>query len=659
MAQLTLSMLLQAEGAPAAKSAIEGVATATEKLGATTTRGVTADRAAASAKQVSAQASRALATSNTIAAGATGNLVANFNDLFMMIGAGQNPLQTAVQQGTQITQVIGPMGAAGAVKALGGAFVAMLSPINLVVLGAIAAGSAFVQWLTTADDDAAAVTAELERQKSALQGIVDETERLRLARGMMLSGAQSQNEQIVLEEINRLTADRAAVQERLNSLTEIGGRATAYAEQAAASREVLNAEIASLDAKIAALEKQRELNAATENARAIAEGVRTATQGIARALQDADGSGLQAAFARAFPTANALLNLAQGIIATIGQASAEASAQASAQAAAMQSAEVSGLAAQYTQYGAGRTAGERLARESGPLYGGRRVIPLPVRPGNGVGAGAASGGGQVAAAQEESNALQDLIASLEGEIEALRVQDPIQREMLKNREALAGATEAEKQKVEELIATREREQLLMEGAKARATFFEDLGNNALEALIVKGESFNDVLKNIAQSLIQAGLQAALFGSGPFGSLFGGKSILGQIFPALGGKADGGMVYGPGSGTSDSIPTMLSNGEFVVNARATAQNRQLLEAINAGGLRGYATGGMVGRVSEARRDGRDRGGPSTLVIDVRGAQGNTEVREMVRAGVQQGLALYDREALPTSVRRVSRDGKRVN
>lgn len=54
-------------------------------------------------------------------------------------------------------------------------------------------------------------------------------------------------------------------------------------------------------------------------------------------------------------------------------------------------------------------------------------------------------------------------------------------------------------------------------------------------------------------------------------------------------ATGGMVFGPGSGTSDSIPAWLSNGEFVVNAAATARHRALLEAINA---RGYAAGGMV-------------------------------------------------------------------
>ena len=46
-------------------------------------------------------------------------------------------------------------------------------------------------------------------------------------------------------------------------------------------------------------------------------------------------------------------------------------------------------------------------------------------------------------------------------------------------------------------------------------------------------------------------------------------------------ATGGLVTGPGTGVSDSIPTMLSNGEFVINAAATARNRQLLEAINSG------------------------------------------------------------------------------
>lgn len=48
-------------------------------------------------------------------------------------------------------------------------------------------------------------------------------------------------------------------------------------------------------------------------------------------------------------------------------------------------------------------------------------------------------------------------------------------------------------------------------------------------------------------------------------------------------ARGGRVSGPGTATSDSVPAMLSNGEFVVNARATSMFPELLETINNLGL----------------------------------------------------------------------------
>jgi len=59
-------------------------------------------------------------------------------------------------------------------------------------------------------------------------------------------------------------------------------------------------------------------------------------------------------------------------------------------------------------------------------------------------------------------------------------------------------------------------------------------------------------------------------------------------------ATGGKVVGPGTGRSDSIPAMLSNGEFVVNASATSRNRGLLESINR---TGFKNGGVAGVSSE--------------------------------------------------------------
>jgi hypothetical protein len=707
---LNLRMVVQADAA-SAKAALDDTARGVQGISAATDKATTSSRASATAaqsearaRQQAAQANRAYTATTQQAAGATGNLVAQFNDIGIMLAAGQNPLQLAIQQGPQITQVFGNQGAAGAANLLKTAFVSMLSPINLVTVGAIAAGAAMIQWLTGADaqartleDQIGAVNdavkswrdesgksfedlrstfgtltpeivamqrelnqlriADILREADAASRQLSETigsgmfasvggdlRRLFLESGITLGTSQIQEFRAALDAVGSASGLREqldavqALRERFADIT--GGIQSMSEGQRAFYGSLLDTEAALRAAAAATGEIANETDAAAS----AAANLEARARAVVGAIASADGSRLVAAFSAAFPVASQLLGMAQGIIATIGAARRKA---ASADMLGQMAIEFSPGGQNLTAYG-GRTPGG-TASQNALAYRNRPVVPV-----------FSGGGGGAGAALAEANALQELITSLEGEIEALRVQDPIQKEMLKHREALTGATEAEKQKVEELIATREREQLLMEGAKARAEFFEDLGNNALEALIVKGESFNEVLKNIARSLIQAALQAALFGSGPFGSLFGGKSIIGQIFPALGGKAEGGMVYGPGSGTSDSIPTMLSNGEYVVNAKATARNRHLLEAINAGGrVGGFAAGGMVGGDSRRATARGTGGGPSTLVVDVRGAQGNTEIQEMVRRGVQTGLQLYDREALPRSVQRVSNDSRRVN
>ncbi|MCR5440260.1 MAG: tape measure protein [Selenomonas sp.] len=55
------------------------------------------------------------------------------------------------------------------------------------------------------------------------------------------------------------------------------------------------------------------------------------------------------------------------------------------------------------------------------------------------------------------------------------------------------------------------------------------------------------------------------------------------------RAGGGYVSGPGTGKSDSIPAMLSNGEYVMTAAATKKYGAILDQMNAGR---YAGGGLV-------------------------------------------------------------------
>jgi len=60
-----------------------------------------------------------------------------------------------------------------------------------------------------------------------------------------------------------------------------------------------------------------------------------------------------------------------------------------------------------------------------------------------------------------------------------------------------------------------------------------------------------------------------------------------------GFSTGGAVWGSGSGTSDSIPAWLSNGEYVLNANAARSlGLGTLEILNTGKLPGFATGGLV-------------------------------------------------------------------
>ena len=72
-------------------------------------------------------------------------------------------------------------------------------------------------------------------------------------------------------------------------------------------------------------------------------------------------------------------------------------------------------------------------------------------------------------------------------------------------------------------------------------------------------------------------------------------------PDIQSHADGGAISGPGTGTSDSILSRLSNGEFVVRAAATSYyGPDLLHAINSMRLPRFATGGVVGQLPAVSR-----------------------------------------------------------
>lgn len=74
--------------------------------------------------------------------------------------------------------------------------------------------------------------------------------------------------------------------------------------------------------------------------------------------------------------------------------------------------------------------------------------------------------------------------------------------------------------------------------------------------------------------------------------FGGTTSVSQPQRAQGFSSGGSVPSGtvPGPSRGDRVPTLLEGGEFIVNARAARQNRDLLQAINSGfaGMRGMGS-----------------------------------------------------------------------
>jgi hypothetical protein len=130
------------------------------------------------------------------------------------------------------------------------------------------------------------------------------------------------------------------------------------------------------------------------------------------------------------------------------------------------------------------------------------------------------------------------------------------------------------------------------------SFFLNLGRNTASAANQFRSLAASVVASLEQILVKL-LLVKLFGGGEGGG--GGGGLLGGLFGL--GKAEGGLIQGPGGPKSDSIPIRASPGEFMVKADAvSAFGVHNLEAINRGlkipslaqlSLPKFSEGGLVG------------------------------------------------------------------
>nr|DAK26412.1 MAG TPA: tail length tape measure protein [Caudoviricetes sp.] len=117
-------------------------------------------------------------------------------------------------------------------------------------------------------------------------------------------------------------------------------------------------------------------------------------------------------------------------------------------------------------------------------------------------------------------------------------------------------------------------------------------SDSLADFVATGKAdFRGLAASILQDLSRMLIKMALFNAmkAAMGAWGGGAFRDGGMVQQF---SNGGAVWGAGTSTSDSIPALLSNGEFVVNAAATRRHRALLEAVNQNR---YASGGAVGKL----------------------------------------------------------------
>lgn len=104
-----------------------------------------------------------------------------------------------------------------------------------------------------------------------------------------------------------------------------------------------------------------------------------------------------------------------------------------------------------------------------------------------------------------------------------------------------------------------------------------------------------------------------------------------------GRAQGGFVRGPGGAFTDSIPAMLSDGEFVVNSRSARVFQPLLQSINdSANLPGFAVGGMVSKQDRPRQDNTE-----TLINAIQQSFGEQPIRTYVTATEISNQQQFDR------------------
>jgi hypothetical protein len=125
-----------------------------------------------------------------------------------------------------------------------------------------------------------------------------------------------------------------------------------------------------------------------------------------------------------------------------------------------------------------------------------------------------------------------------------------------------------------------------------------------------------------------------------------------------GKARGGIVgkSGPPPSGTDTIPAMLTEDEFVVNARSSKKHRKLLESINNDTIQFKATGGVIGSYVGRNFDRISRRGARDFVRGVRNQR--NPLNDVARQIIDNTTAGFDFREVGEQAQQIYSDSKNL-
>jgi hypothetical protein len=496
-----------------------------------------------------------------------GNLQFQIQDIATSLASGQNPFTVMVQQGSQIVQMFGPgTGVLGALRAVGTGLITFLTnPLNLALLGFSAATAAAGYLFSTIVGPGEDANKTLNDQEDIIGRIAEKY-------GDVLPHVQAYADEI--EHANQ-TADLASakttvLQKAWEDATKTFADAQYQVQVLANDLQYATDSTAFLDLQNAVNgldDKLRDSTATAEDAAKVHDilmklfretGI-PATQELAKTFADLAGAiataGAQASqigqeFSQNLPAAGVIDALNEELEA-LGKTAEQLRIEKELRKANVDAASDEGKAIAATVH---EIFAETQARKD-----------AATAEREGASARRATAARASAETERQHEAVVDLIESLRQEVEIEQTQDPVQRELIRLREQMAGATAQERAEIEELI----RAKVALQDTEKEDRSLFDASIGYLKDFVEKAGTAADIVKEAISGAFSSAADAVAefvrTGKVNFAALISSmladlaRLAVQQAVLAPLAKLLGGLLGGSGGGIGSILASIFHDG----------------------------------------------------------------------------------------------------